>query len=124
MPSPITAASPVPELEAGTLRTIGISSPARLGGPYAAAPTWQEQGIDCLIGSWRGASGAAGVTGEQISFWQGVLAAAVRTPQWHADLARLFWTDMYLDGRALRDYLGRERAEMRATLGGLGLLSG
>jgi putative tricarboxylic transport membrane protein len=120
----ITAASPVPELEAGTLRTIGISSPARLGGPYAAAPTWQEQGIDCLIGSWRGASGAAGVTGEQISFWQGVLAAAVRTPQWHADLARLFWTDMYLDGRALRDYLGRERAEMRATLGGLGLLSG
>ncbi len=29
---------------------------------------------------------------------------------------------MYLDGMALRDYLGRERTEMRAVLCGLGLL--
>jgi putative tricarboxylic transport membrane protein len=120
----ITAASPVPELEAGTLRTIGISSPARLGGPYAAAATWVEQGLDCVIGSWRGASGAPGIDGPQIAFWQGMLAAAVATTQWQADLDRHFWTAMYLDGAALRDYLARERTEMRAMLGGLGLLQG
>jgi putative tricarboxylic transport membrane protein len=114
----------VPELEAGTLRTIGISSPARLGGPYAAAATWVEQGLDCVIGSWRGASGAPGIDGPQIAFWQGMLAAAVATTQWQADLDRHFWTAMYLDGAALRDYLARERTEMRAMLGGLGLLQG
>jgi putative tricarboxylic transport membrane protein len=120
----ITAASAVPELEAGKLRTIGISSPARLGGPYASARTWVEQGVDCVIGSWRGASGAPGLDGAQVAFWQSVLAAAVRTPQWRDDLDRLFWTPMYLDGAELRGYLARERTEMKAMLAGLGLLAG
>src|SRR3981189_1026259 len=44
----ITAASAVPELDAGRLRTIGISAPARLPGPYAAAPTWREPGGGCV----------------------------------------------------------------------------
>jgi putative tricarboxylic transport membrane protein len=120
----ITAASAVPELEAGKLRTIGISSPARLGGPYASAPTWVEQGVDCVIGSWRGASGPPGLDGAQVAFWQSVLAAAVRTPQWRDDLDRLFWTPMYLDGAELRGYLARERTEMKAMLGEFGLLAG
>jgi putative tricarboxylic transport membrane protein len=120
----ITAASAVPELEAGKLRTIGISSPARLGGPYASAPTWLEQGVDCVIGSWRGASGPPGLDGAPIAFWQSLLAAAVQTPQWRDDLARLFWTAMYLDGAELRGYLSRERTEMKSMLDGLGLLAG
>jgi putative tricarboxylic transport membrane protein len=120
----ITAASAVPELAAATLRTIGISAPARLGGPYAMAPTWSEQGVDCVVGSWRGASAAPHVDAGPIAFWQDVLAAAVLTPQWRADLARHFWTEMYLDRGTLRDHLVRERADMRAVLSVLGLLSG
>jgi putative tricarboxylic transport membrane protein len=120
----ITAASPVPEIAGGRLRTIGISSPARLPGVYAQAPTWIEQGVDCAIGSWRGVSGPAGLTAEQIAFWQGLLSAAVATAEWKCDLARHFWTEMYLDGAALRDHLRRERSEMRAVLSGLGLVGG
>ena len=42
----------------------------------------------------------------------------------HADSTiRHFWTGMYLDGAALRDYLARERSDMRAMLGELGLLA-
>lgn len=119
----ITAASAVPELEAGQLRTIGISSPGRLSGPYAAAATWAEQGVDCVIGSWRGASGPPGLDTAQIAFWQATLAAAIRTAEWKSDLDRHFWTEMHLDGAALRDYLERERTEMRAVLDELGLLS-
>ncbi len=120
----ITAASAVPELAAGRLRTIGVSSPARLPGAYASAPTWTEQTVDCVVGSWRGASGPPGLGPAQISFWQTVLAAVVRTAEWKSDLARHFWTEIYLDDGALREYLKRERAEMRAILGELGLLSG
>ena len=119
----ITAASAVPELAAGRLRTIGISSPARLPDPYALAPTWREQGVDCVVGSWRGASGPPGLAPAQIAFWQRVLAAAVRTAQWQSDVARHFWTEMYLDGAELGDYLARERIDMRAVLGELGLLA-
>ena len=58
---------------------------------YAEAPTWMEQGVDCVMGSWRGASGPPGLGDEQISFWRGVLAKATATPEWKGDLARLFW---------------------------------
>jgi putative tricarboxylic transport membrane protein len=95
-----------------------------LPGVYADAPTWKEQGVDCVVGSWRGASGPPGLNDEQISFWQGVLAKATQTPEWKTDLARLFWTPMYLDAAELRDYLKLERIEMHAVLGELGLLSG
>jgi putative tricarboxylic transport membrane protein len=125
----ITAASPVAEVAAGRLRCIGISSPARLRGIYAEAPTWNEQvwggrGVDCVVGSWRGVSGPPGLRPDQVAFWEGLLSGATKTAEWTADLARHFWTEMYLDGAALRDYLQRERSEMRAVLEGLGLLSG
>jgi putative tricarboxylic transport membrane protein len=120
----ITAASAVPELAAGTLRAIGISSPARLPGPYAGVPTWREQGVDCVVGSWRGASGPPGLGAAETAFWQATLAAATRTAQWSSDLERHFWTAMYLDGVELRAYLERERTDMRAVLGELGLLAG
>jgi putative tricarboxylic transport membrane protein len=119
----ITAASAVPELQSGVLRAVGVSAPARLTGPYAVAPTWREQGIDCVVASWRGAAGPPGIGAAQIAFWQDVLSRVTRTPEWQADLARHFWTEMYLEGAALRDYLAREREEMRGVLGGLGLLS-
>ena len=120
----ITAASPIPELAAGRLRAIGISSKARVGGPYAATPTWHEQGVDCVIGSWRGVSGAPGINHEQIAFWQSVLAATIKTEEWKSDLVRHFWTEMYLEGEKLHAYLKHERAEMRGVLDGLGLLHG
>jgi putative tricarboxylic transport membrane protein len=124
----ITAASALRELDAGRLRTIGISSPTRLGGAYAAAPTWIEQRwagreVDCVVGSWRGASGPPGLAPAQIVFWRSLLSAATRTVDWRSDLARHFWTGMYLDGAELHDYLGHERTEMRAILSELGLLS-
>ena len=120
----ITAASAVSELDGGRLRAIGISSPARLRGPYAGTPTWIEQGVDCVVGSWRGASGPPELGAAEIAFWQATLAAATRTGQWHSDLERLFWTALYLDGAQLCEYLERERTDMRRVLGELDLLAG
>jgi putative tricarboxylic transport membrane protein len=114
----------VPELEAGVLRAIAISSPSRLSGAYVSTPTWKEQGADCIIGSWRGASGPPGLDASQVAFWETTLRAATRTAEWQTDLARHLWTEMYLDGFALRDFLARERADTRTVLGGLGLLNG
>jgi putative tricarboxylic transport membrane protein len=120
----ITAASAVDELDARRLRAIGVSSPARLAGPYAGVPTWIEQGVDCVVGSWRGASGPPGLGAAEIAFWQEMLAAATRTSPWALDLERLFWTEMYLDGARLHEYLERERTDMRRVLDELGLLAG
>jgi putative tricarboxylic transport membrane protein len=119
----ITAASAVAELEAGTLRAIGISAPARLSGIYAATPTWREQAVDCVIGSWRGVSGPPDLTADQVAFWQDVLSAVITTAEWKAELARHFWTETFLCGDALHRHLQCERHDTRAVLGALGLLS-
>ena len=66
MSAPSRPRARCPSSKPASLRTIGISSPARLPGPYAAAPTWTEQGVDCVVGSWRGASGPPGLDAAQI----------------------------------------------------------
>ena len=118
----VTAASAVKELAAGTMRALGVSAPQRLDGLYAAVPTWREQSVDCVIGAWRGVTGARGLGEEQVEFWEKTLAVGVASPEWKADLARNYWTSSYVDGSALRQYLERERRDMSAMLGELGLL--
>jgi putative tricarboxylic transport membrane protein len=118
----VTAASAVKELDVGTLHTIGVSSPERLPGVFAVAPTWTEQKVECVVGAWRGVSGPSGLSAAQIAWWQEALAPAMATAEWHAACARHFWTPMFIAGQALRDYLPRERAEMTAILRDLGLL--
>ena len=118
----VTAASVIAELNAGRLRVLAVSAPARLAGLFANAPTWTEQGADCVIGAWRGVTGAAGLAPAPVSFWETVIEAATRQPCWRDDLARLSWSPLVQTGAALRSYLEAERAEFVAVLGELGLL--
>lgn len=120
----VTAASAVQELAAGRMRALAVSAPQRLAGLYGQTPTWVEQSVDCVIGAWRGVTGARGITPPQIAFWENTLAAAVATSAWSEELTRLYWTPAYVDGTALREHLRRERAEMKAILEDLGLLKG
>ena len=78
----VTAASAVPELDAGTLRALAVSAPARLGGSYAQTPTWLECGVPCTLGAWRGVHGAQGLDAAQIAFWQQALAQATQAASW------------------------------------------
>jgi len=118
----ITATSAVPELESGALRAIAVSAPARMAGPFAPVPTWGENGIDCVVGTWRGVIGTAGINPPQIAFWEGAFTTAVRGASWRAELARHHWVDTYLGAAATRDFLDRERGAMRGALDALGLL--
>jgi putative tricarboxylic transport membrane protein len=118
----VSAASVVPELADGTLRALAVTAPTRLAAPFALTPTWREQGIDCATGVWRGVDGACGLDSGQIGFWDKVLAAATAGDEWKAALAQNHWSEMYRASAQLRDYLPRERAEMKALLGELGLL--
>ena len=118
----VTAASPAPDLEAGTMRALAVSAPRRLAGLYDSTPTWNELAVDCVIGAWRGITGARGLAPEQVSFWERTLASAGATTAWQSELARHYWTEFHLDGPALREHLARETVEMRTMLADLGLL--
>ncbi len=118
----VTAASVIAELNAGRVRVLAISAPARLSAPFAQVPTWSEQGADCVIGAWRGVSGPSGLSPAQVRFWESVVTAATKRPCWAEDLKRLSWSPLIQTGAILREYLARERAEFVAVLGELGLL--
>jgi len=120
--SAVTAASVLKELAAGRVRLLGISAPERLSVPFAGTPTWVEQSVDCVVGAWRGVAGPSGLDAAQVAFWERLLAEVVKERRWRDALARHCWSPMHLDGAALHTHLARERDEMRALLGELGLL--
>ena len=110
----------VEHFKAGRLRTIAISSPKRLGGLFAAVPTWREQGVPADSGSWRGMLGAKGMTPAQIAFWDRAFAALVKTDDWKKELEENFWENVYADSRGTKKRLDEEYAEYKAMLGELG----
>jgi putative tricarboxylic transport membrane protein len=118
----VTAVSAAKELAAGALRALALAAPRRAGGLYAQTPTWLELGVDCVVESWRGASGAHGITPDQAAFWEQALAQAMASSEWKQALERYYWTPMYRAGASLREYLAREREELATTLGELGLI--
>lgn len=118
----ISATSALPELADGSLRALAVTAPVRLAPPFTEIPTWVEQGIDCVVNAWRGVDGARDLSPPQIAFWDAVLADATASDAWQAAIAQHHWSARYCNSAELAAYLPRERAEMRATLGELGLL--
>ncbi|MBX9905969.1 MAG: hypothetical protein K2Y31_16600 [Burkholderiales bacterium] len=119
----ITAVSAVKAISAGQVRAFAVSAPQRLPRLYAEVPTWTELGVDCVIGTWRGVIGTAGLTAPQIAYWDGALRAATATAEWNAALAEKYWANTYLGGTELRAFLDRERGVMGTLLRDLGLLT-
>jgi putative tricarboxylic transport membrane protein len=118
----ITAVSAVPELTAGTLRTLTLSAPQRLGGLFANVPPLKESGVDCAVGMWRGLIAAGSIAPAAVAFWDRTLAAATATAEWRAELAKKYWADTFMAGADEQNFLDGERALMASALGDLGLL--
>ena len=118
----ITAVSAVPELTAGSLRTLTLSGPSRLGGTFTNVPTLRECGVDCDIGMWRGVIAPGNLPPGAADFWTGVLRAATATDTWRATLQEKYWADTFMAGAEECAFLDRERKLMTDALGDLGLL--
>ena len=117
----VGAVNVIPHVSAGRMRVLGVAAPGRLGGVLANAPTWREQGIDVVYGTWRGVFGPKGLTAAQVVYWENALRKVADTPDWKADLEKNFWTDHFVTGAALRKELEEEYNATRAVLSDLGL---
>jgi putative tricarboxylic transport membrane protein len=108
-------------LEAGKLRVLGVSSGQRLSGTMAVVPTWKEQGVDLVYGSWRSVVAPKGITAEQVAFWENALRKVVESADWKAELERNYWGDFFMTGAEFRTTIDREYREMKGMLVDLGL---
>lgn len=117
----VSAASLVPEVEAGSIRLLASSAPKRLGDPLGAIPTWTELGVDCSIGTWRGVVGPPKLAADVVSFWDAAISSAMTTPAWQTALSEHNWTDSFLSSSATQQFMREEEIRMGEALRSLDL---
>jgi len=115
------AGNAAPHMETGKLRILAVSSAQRLPGAMASVPTWKEQGVDLVYGSWRSIVGPKGLRPEQVTFWENALRKVVDSADWKAELDRNYWADFFMTGGELRATIDRESRAMKGVLVDLGL---
>ncbi len=105
----------------GNMRVIAAAAPQRFGGTLADVPTWKEQGVHLVAGSWRGIVGPKGLTAAQTAYWEGVLRKMTETPEWKADLEKNYWSSDFMPSAEFRKELEKDYGGTKAVLVDLGL---
>jgi putative tricarboxylic transport membrane protein len=103
-------------VEAGTVRIVAIASPQRLGGIFATAPTWKEQGANAIVSNWRGFVGAPNMTPAQIAYWDNALKQLTQTDAWKKELSDNNWDNEYRNAAETKKYMDADYAELKAFL--------
>ena len=109
------------QLAQGRVRTLVVTGPRRMGGPFAAVPTWKEVGVDVVQTSWRGIMGARGLTPAQIAYWDGVLRKVTQTEDWKTEVQENYWANIYAGAAESRRRMDEEYAEQKQLLVELGM---
>ncbi len=110
----------VPQLQAGTVRALTVTSATRRGGPLKDVPTVKELGINTTYEVWRGIFGAPGMSKDGQAWWAKTLKTMVGTKTWKESLEKLQWLDAYADAKEFANFLkDDEKAyrELMVTLG-------
>ncbi|MBI3937360.1 MAG: tripartite tricarboxylate transporter substrate binding protein [Betaproteobacteria bacterium] len=115
------ASNVVPQMQAGRLRVIGVSSPRRLSGPLAGAPTWKEQGIDAVAADWTAIIGPRDMSRGQIGYWESVFARLAAKDEWRRYVEASFWEHTFKNSNDTRAFMDAQYAETRGVLAELGL---
>jgi putative tricarboxylic transport membrane protein len=110
-----------PQVQAGQLRAIGVSSPERLA--TVDAPTLKEQGVDVELGTWRGVMAHPQMRPADKKAVAEAVAAMVKTPSWQNTLAKFGWIDSYEPAEQFGAFLKQQDELIGLALKDLGLAS-
>ena len=108
-----------PQIDAGTVRALGISSAERL--PGVATPTLREQGVDVELENWRSLVAPPGISPVDRERLERAVETMVRSAEWRQELERYRWIDRYLAGDEFTRFAQSEDQRVRAILTKLGL---
>ncbi len=111
----------IPQIQAGTVRALAISSPERRGGPLAAVPTVKESGINVTYEVWRGVFGAPGMSKDAQAYWGKTLKAMTTTKSWADSCEKMQWVPAYADSAAFAKFLAEENKSYESLMKTLGL---
>ncbi|NML85007.1 tripartite tricarboxylate transporter substrate-binding protein [Polaromonas sp.] len=98
----------------GKMKAIAVTSDSRLQG--VNIPTLKEQGINVVIGNWRGVYGAPGISAEQRKALTEMILKAVKSKTWVEASEKNNWTAALLTGPAFDKFVDDDFAALRATM--------
>jgi putative tricarboxylic transport membrane protein len=101
-------------IKAGKMRAIGVTSEKRL--PGIDVPTLKEQGVNVVIGNWRGVYGAPGITPEQRKALTEMVVKATKSKAWAEALEKNAWTPAVMAGPEFEKFVDDEFASLRAIM--------
>jgi putative tricarboxylic transport membrane protein len=107
-------------IKSGKMRAIGVTSEKRLKG--IDVPTLKEQGIDVILGNWRGVYGGPGITPAQQADLIKAVVAATKTKFWQEELEKNGWTSAVLTGKEFGEFVDADFANLRGTMYQAGML--
>ncbi len=109
-----------PQIAAGKLRGIAISSDERL--PGVDVPTLQEQGIDVSLVNWRGVFAPPQIRDADKAALSDAVAKMVASPAWQETLKTRGWLDLYQPADEFAAFLAEDEAKVTTTLKDIGLV--
>jgi len=104
-------------VKSGKMRALAQSAPAKVDG----IPSLKEQGIDVVLGNWRGVFGGPGLTPQQRDALVTLVRTATETPAWKGTLEKLGWTSEFLGGEEYRKFIDEDTKRVAAIIESLGL---
>ncbi len=104
----------------GKMRAIAVTSEARLKG--IDVPTLKEQGINVVIGNWRGVYGAGGITPDQRKALTEMVVKATKSKSWTEALEKNGWTPALMTGTEFENFVDNEFASLRAVMAKSGMI--
>ena len=82
----------------------------------------KEQGVNVVIGNWRGVYGAPGITPEQRKALIDLITKATKTKAWTEAMEKNGWTPALMVGPEFGEFVDREFASLRATMVKAGMI--
>ena len=110
-----------PQVAAGALRAIAVSSPERL--PVVDVPTLKEQGVDVELGTWRGVMAHPKMRDADKKAVTEAIAAMVKTQAWQDTLTKFGWINSYAPADEFAAFLKQQQELIGGALKELGLTS-
>lgn len=104
-------------VKSGKMRALAVSAPSKTEG----VPSLKEQGIDVVLGNWRGIFAAPGITPAQRDALVKLVQDATNTPAWKGTLEKMGWSGEFLAGDAFKTFLEQDTKRIAGIIDSLGI---
>ena len=101
-------------INTGKMKALAVTSEARLKG--VNVPTLKEQGVNVVIGNWRGVYGGPGITAARRAELTDIVLKATKAKSWLEASEKNNWTPAVLTGPAFDKFVDDDFASLRATM--------